>query len=203
MEILSFPSGTRIKRRVWVALFSAFACTSGTVFARPHSSCMFPHKHDTLQYVGVGQTRLDSLDPGLAYSQASWALLDNTCVKLFRYPDTNTSSNSTPIAEVANLSAGDIAALATQTTLTIPIKPGFRFSDGAPVTADSFIRAIQRARALDNNGAGYFEVITSMSVDPRARSSSIYPNQFPILCTAWPSCSPARYQNPRQMQGRA
>jgi ABC-type transport system substrate-binding protein len=166
MRTLDLHARALIRRCVWLALFSPLACFSATAFAGPGSPCMFPHKKNTLQYVGVGPTSLDSLDPALAYTQASWALLDNTCAKLFRYPDTNSSSNTIPIAEVANLSPGEAAALATQTTLIIPIKTGFRFSDGTPVTAASFIRAIQRARALDLGGPG-LEIITSMSVNPQ------------------------------------
>lgn len=143
--------------------------SSQAIAADPKKSCLFPHNTSTLQVVGVGNQTIDSIDPGQAYGSQSWQLLDNTCAKLFTYPDTNGPGNTTPIAEVADLTPAQITALGTQTVLTIPIKKGFKFSDGTPVTGASFIRAIQRARALDNNGGGYYEVINEMHVDAQGR----------------------------------
>jgi ABC-type oligopeptide transport system substrate-binding subunit len=128
-------------------------------------TCMFPHPKNVLQVTSINSTANDSIDPGLSYTSEGWNLLNNTCAKLFTYPESNAATNLTPIAEVANLTPAEIAALGSQTTLTIPIKKSFKFSDNSKVTAASFIQAITRARALDNNAGGYYEVISSMSAN--------------------------------------
>jgi peptide/nickel transport system substrate-binding protein len=81
---------------------------------------------------------LDSLDPALSYSVASFYLVDPTCALLLR-------------PSKAGLKPEVAAALPRIThrgrTYTFTLRDGFRFSDGAPVRASAFANAIDRMLA--------------------------------------------------------
>lgn len=93
---------------------------------------------------------VDSLDPAIAYAVASWHLLDTTCALLASY----TGPRSSLVPEVAR-SAPRITHGGKRYTFTL--RKGFRFSDGAPVRADAFARAIDRtlARGVESPWAAY------------------------------------------------
>ena len=87
---------------------------------------------------------LDYLDPALAYGGGSWALLDTTCARLMTYPDKPTPEGSRLVPEVAV----DYPKISlNRKTYTFTVRPGFRFSDGSPVRASAFARAINRTLA--------------------------------------------------------
>jgi peptide/nickel transport system substrate-binding protein len=86
--------------------------------------------------VALRSADLDSLDPALSYSVASYVLLDTTCAVLLR------GSPLTP--EVA---AGFPRVSRDGKTYTFTLRTGFRFSDGTPVRASAFARAINRTLA--------------------------------------------------------
>jgi peptide/nickel transport system substrate-binding protein len=94
--------------------------------------------------------QLDYMDPAFAYSPASWALLDTTCARLMTYPDKSPPEGLRLVPEVA-------AALPKISrngkTYTFALRKGFRFSDGKPVDASAFARAIDRAAALGDKTA--------------------------------------------------
>ena len=91
------------------------------------------------------RTRLDSLDPAVANTLASWTIMYATCAGLFNYPD--------------RPGAGGVAtqsrrwrrhcrrARLTERATRSRFRPGFRFSppSNAPVTAQTFKFAIERA----------------------------------------------------------
>ena len=89
----------------------------------------------------IGARRIDFVDPALAYFPASWALLEATCAKLMNYPDQNAPTGLRAVPEVA-------AAYPTVSpdgrVYKFRLRPGFRFSNGAKLTARSFQRAIER-----------------------------------------------------------
>lgn len=94
---------------------------------------------------------LDSLDPALASSPPGWALLDTTCARLMAYPDKAPPAGFRLQPEVA----ADFPAISTdRTTYTFRLRSGFRFSDGAPVRASAFARAITRLLAPEMNSPG-------------------------------------------------
>ena len=86
----------------------------------------------------------DYVDPALAYSATSWALLDASCALLLNYPDRPGSFK--PVPEVA---AGLPASSNNAKTFTFTLRRGFRFSDGTPVQASAYARAINRVLAAD------------------------------------------------------
>jgi peptide/nickel transport system substrate-binding protein len=94
--------------------------------------------------VSFGVTIFDYIDPALSYSGAGWALLDATCARLMNYPDKPPPAGLRVVPEVA---AGYPRISSDGKSYTFTLRGGFRFSDGTPVQADAFARAINRTLA--------------------------------------------------------
>lgn len=92
----------------------------------------------------VAFARFDYVDPALAYSVESRMLLDTTCARLMSYPDKAPPEGLRIVPEVA---ASYPRASHDRKTWTFTLRRGFRFSNGAPVRADAFARAINRTLA--------------------------------------------------------
>ena len=101
----------------------------------------------TLQ-LAVGASDVDYSDPALAYGVLSWQIEYETCAKLIDYSDVGgtASSELSPDAATAMpvISAGG-------KTYTFTIRPGIRFSDGAPLSAASFKAAFDRDATASMN----------------------------------------------------
>jgi ABC-type transport system substrate-binding protein len=85
------------------------------------------------------------VDPQLAYITTAWWLEYATAAKLYNYPDKSGPAGSKLVPEVASkftVSNGG-------KRYTFFIRKGFRFSDGSPVTANSFKYAINRTANKD------------------------------------------------------
>ena len=84
---------------------------------------------------------VDSLDPAIAQALSAWALIDTTCALLLRPGAPHSPTAPALVPEVAaalpRISGGG-------TVYTFTLRPGFRFSDGKPVAASAFARAIHR-----------------------------------------------------------
>jgi ABC-type transport system substrate-binding protein len=85
-----------------------------------------------------------TLDPALAQSAEAWELEYATCAKLLNYPPRAGYRGTRLIPEVA---ASLPRVSADRLTYTFTLRPGWRFSDGTPVTAASFTHAFERARS--------------------------------------------------------
>jgi peptide/nickel transport system substrate-binding protein len=94
---------------------------------------------------------LDYVDPALAYSAAAWAVLDTTCAHLYAYPDKAPPDAFRFVPEVA---AGPPRISHNWKTYTFTLRKDFRFSDGTPVRASAFERAINRTLAPGVNSPG-------------------------------------------------
>ena len=90
------------------------------------------------------QAGLDNLDPALSYTPPGWALLDTTCARLMTYPDKPAPAAFRLEPEVA---AAPPRVSRDLKTYTFTLRRGFRFSDGSPVRASAFARAINRVLA--------------------------------------------------------
>ena len=110
----------------------------------------FPPSHCTVRRRHSGEERRVlqgwttgasvQVDPQLAYINTAWWLEYATAAKLYNYPDKR-AAGSDPVPEVASryvVSNGG-------KRYTFFIRKGFRFSDGARVTARNFKYAIDRA----------------------------------------------------------
>jgi peptide/nickel transport system substrate-binding protein len=111
-----------------------------TVLVQPGSVASAPGARDGGIF-RVALTRLDYVDPALAYSPESRALLDTTCARLMTYPDKPPPAGFRLVPEVA---AAYPRASHDRKTWTFTLRTGFRFSNGAPVRAEAFARAINR-----------------------------------------------------------
>jgi peptide/nickel transport system substrate-binding protein len=94
---------------------------------------------------------IDYMDPALASSPPGWALLDTTCARLMAYPDKPPPAGFRLQPEVA---AGFPTVSRDGKTYTFKLRSGFRFSDGTPVRASAFARAINRLLAPEMNSPG-------------------------------------------------
>ncbi len=91
------------------------------------------------------ESDVDYTDPQLTYYVPSWEMQYATACKLMNYPDKEASQGGGEVQpEVA---AGLPVVSKDGKTYTFTIKPGFRFSDGSAVTANSFKLAIDRLSA--------------------------------------------------------
>jgi peptide/nickel transport system substrate-binding protein len=97
------------------------------------------------------QSGLDHIDPALSYTAPGWALLDTTCARLMAYPDESPPAGFRVKPEVA---AGFPSISRDLETYTFTLRSGFRFSDGTPVRASAFARAINRTLAPEVRSPG-------------------------------------------------
>jgi peptide/nickel transport system substrate-binding protein len=100
----------------------------------------------------------DSIDPAISYRPTTGALLDPVCARLFDYPDRPPPEGLRIVPEVA---AGYPRISGDGKTYTFTLRKGFRFSDGEPVRASAFARAINRVLnpVLNSPGAPYVDSI--------------------------------------------
>jgi oligopeptide transport system substrate-binding protein len=94
---------------------------------------------------------LDYVDPALSYSSGGWAILDTTCARLMTHPDKPAPEGFRLVPEVA---ASFPKVSRNGKTYTFTLRKGFRFSDGTPVRASAFARAIHRVLAPGVRSAG-------------------------------------------------
>src|SRR5262249_20242322 len=87
-------------------------------------------------------TDFDFTDPSLSWLSPTWQLYYATGLELYNYPDKPAPDGTVLVHEAA---AGYPLITDGGKTYTITVKPGFKFSDGTPVTAANFAYAINRA----------------------------------------------------------
>jgi len=111
-------------------------------------------------------TDFASLDPALAQGDDAWELEYATCAKLLDYPARAGYRGTRLVPEVA---AALPRVSADRLTYTVTVRKGWRFSNGAPVTAASFAHALSRARSrvLASPAAAYLRDVRSWRVDGR------------------------------------
>lgn len=123
---------------------SAVASTNGPAQNRPPQGGIFRVSLNAA-------SGIDYMDPALASSPPGWVLLDTTCARLMSYPDKAPPAAFRLQPEVA---AGFPSVSADGKTYTFRLRRGFRFSDGSPVRASAFARAINRMLAPEMNSPG-------------------------------------------------
>ena len=94
--------------------------------------------------ISLGAGGFDHIDPALAYGGASWAVLDTVCATLMTYPDKPPPAGYRLVPDVAKAYP---RVSKDGKTWTFTLRSGFRFSDGTPVQASAFARAINRTLA--------------------------------------------------------
>ncbi len=123
------------------------------------------------QVVFAPPEQLDTMDPAIANTQASWSLLDLTCARLMTYPDKPAPQSFRLAPEVA---AAPPKVSRDGKTYTFTLKHSFRFSDGKPVDARAFARGINRTLAPDLRSLGtrYMQDIVGARAVQAGRATS-------------------------------
>jgi oligopeptide transport system substrate-binding protein len=132
-----------MSRRLWLsalALALGASMLVAAAFAGAASSKSIA-KGGTMK-LNMSATDVDFTDPSLAYGTISWQIEYATALKLYNYPDKAAPEGGKIQPEAAT---GFPVISKDGKTYTITVKPGFKFSDGKPVTAANFAFAINRA----------------------------------------------------------
>jgi peptide/nickel transport system substrate-binding protein len=105
----------------------------------------------------------DHWDPALAYFTHSWNMELATQLRMYYYPMVNGPRNQ----RIEPMAATGMPRVSRDgRTYTITIKRGFRFSNGATVTARNFARALARAKsaALQSPASSFLDDVQSWRV---------------------------------------
>ena len=133
---------TRRRGASWAILLAtlfAVAVVAVLVLGRDAESGSAPQPpRGGMVRIALRSADVDSLDPALSYSGLSGALLDTTCARLLA---------QSPRGLVPDAAAAQPRRSPDGRTFTFRIRAGLRFSDGAPVRASAFARAIHRTLA--------------------------------------------------------
>ena len=124
---------------VGVALLVATAF-AGAATSAPSASAKADARGGTFRY--DSRSDFDYIDPSLAYFTHTWQLGAAVSLQLLGYPDKEGAEGSRLRPEAA---AGMPTVSRDGKTYTFRIKPGFRFSNGTPVTSRNFAFSINRA----------------------------------------------------------
>jgi len=123
--------------------------------------------------LNMSATDVDFTDPSLAYGTISWQIEYATALKLYNYPDKAPPLGGKLQPEGA---AGFPVISKDGKTYTITIKSGYKFSNGAPVTAANYAFAINRALnpAMQSPAAPFItSIVGSQAVlDNKAKTAS-------------------------------
>ena len=101
---------------------------------------------------------VDYVDPQLSYYGETWKLEQATACKLMNFPDKAGAAGAVMQPEVA---AGLPVISKDGKAYTFTIKPGFRFSNNKPVTAQSFVDTFNRFAnpKMASTGVGFLDVV--------------------------------------------
>ena len=133
-------------RRLWFSVAMLVAGASLLVAASLASASGSSPQIRKGGILKIGATgNLDSVDPAIAYGTTSWWFEFATRANLYTYPDKQGSAGGKLVPEVAKR----FTVSRSGKVFKFFLKRGYKFSDGAPVTAKSFAYAIQRALNKD------------------------------------------------------
>lgn len=146
------PGGEQVNRRsLRLAIVVVTVAAAVSALSAPGTSAT--GAGDNIFRISVSQqSGLDYIDPALSFSPVGWALIDTFCARLLRNPDRSGRAAFDVVPEVAVA----MPQMSTDAkTFTFTLRRDFRFSDGKPVRADAFARAINRTLApqMDSPGA--------------------------------------------------
>jgi peptide/nickel transport system substrate-binding protein len=112
------------------------------------------------------------IDPAIAYHPSSWSVIEPTCARLMTYPDRPPPEGYRLVPEVA---AAPPRVSRDLKTWTFTLRTGFRFSDGKPVRASAFARAIERTLApgVPSGAAAYTRAIVGATAFQAGTTQSL------------------------------
>src|ERR671932_933136 len=134
---------SHMSRRLWLsAMMAALGALLLVVAGFANAASSSAAKKGGTMRLNMSATDVDFSDPSLAYGTISWQIEYATALKLVNYPDKPAPVGSRIQAEAAT-GLPIVSRNGRQYTFTI--RSGLRFSNGAPVTARNFKRAIDRS----------------------------------------------------------
>jgi len=144
-------------RRLWLSVTMLVAGASLLVAASLASAAGNSHHAQALKKGGIWRTGTTGtsvqIDPQVGYVTTAWWLEYATAAKLYNYPDRQGPAGAKLVPEVAK----NFTVSNNGKRYTFTIRKGFKFSDGKPVTANSFKYAINRVanKELASPGAAF------------------------------------------------
>ncbi len=117
-------------------------------------------------------TDVDYIDPQLSYYGETWKLEAATACKLMNWPDKEGAAGAVVTPEVA---AGLPTISKDGKTYTFTIRSGFRFSNGQPVTAQSFVHAFNRFAnpRMQSTGIQFLDIIQGAQAVIDGKASTV------------------------------
>ena len=115
---------------------------------------------------------VDYIDPQLSYYGETWKLEAATACKLMNWPDREGAAGAVVTPEVA---AGLPIVSKDGKTYTFTIRSGFRFSNGQPVTAQSFVNAFNRFAnpRMQSTGIQFLDIIQGAQAVIDGKASTV------------------------------
>jgi len=164
-----------MKRSLWLSV-TAFVLGAGLLvasgFAGASTGQVAAKKGGTMK-MNMSGTDVDFTDPSLAYGTISWQIEYATALKLYNYPDKAPPLGGRLQPEGA---AGFPVISKDGKTYTIAVKPGFKFSNGTPVTAKNYVFAMNRALSptMQSPAAPFMTTIAGAQavIDGKAQTAS-------------------------------
>jgi len=164
-----------MKRSLWLSV-TAFVLGAGLLvasgFAGASTGQVAAKKGGTMK-MNMSGTDVDFTDPSLAYGTISWQIEYSTALKLYNYPDKAPPLGGRLQPEGA---AGFPVISKDGKTYTIPVKAGFKFSNGSPVTAANYVFAMNRALSptMQSPAAPFMTTIAGAQavIDGKAQKAS-------------------------------
>jgi peptide/nickel transport system substrate-binding protein len=118
----------------------------------------------------VYDTGTDYLDPGLSYTTEGWEIMWNVYLSLLGYKHVNGPDGATIVPALAK----DLPQISSDgKTYTMTMRPGLKYSNGAPVKASDFKYAIKRDFLADSPGVGFFTNIVGADQFSKTKKGDI------------------------------
>jgi peptide/nickel transport system substrate-binding protein len=112
----------------------------------------------------------DYLDPALSHSEEGWTAIYNTYIPLLTYKHASGKEGSEVIPGLAR-ALPKISA--DGETYELQLRKGLRYSDGSPVVASDFKRAVERVFVLNSSGSTYYTGIAGAEEFARTKQGGI------------------------------
>ena len=112
----------------------------------------------------------DYLDPALSHSEEGWTAIYNTYIPLLTYKHASGQEGSEVIPGLAQ-ALPKISA--DGKTYELQLRKGLRYSDGSPVVASDFTRAVERVFLLNSSGSTYYTGIAGAEQFAKSKQGGI------------------------------
>ena len=121
-------------------------------------------------FTAAYDTGTDYLDPAYSYTVEGWEIMWNVYLSLLGYKHVNGPDGATIVPALAK----DLPQVSSDgKTYTMTLRPGLKYSNGAPVKASDFKYAIKRDFLADSPGVGFFSNIVGADQFSKTKKGEI------------------------------